>query len=276
MRLRAWKRPRAGRRSLGLIVGCAVAGGWVAGIVFWVLVFPAMLDLGEAGLRRLESGTSDSGTDETTGGGTGFVVSPAGHVLTNYHVIRDDCGSVTARIDGEDHLLGVLASDPANDLAILKLPAVAAHAASFRDRDVRLGESVVVGGFPLQDKLSSTIHVTTGLVSNLAGMYDNTSSFQVSAPIQMGNSGSPVLDQAGNVLGVLVGTLDAESMLEEAGDVPQNVNFAIKASVVRSFLEANSVQFQLAESTVKRETEQIAADASRYTLPLTCRETNAH
>lgn len=61
-------------------------------------------------------------------------------------------------------------------------------------------------------------------------------------------------------------------MLEESGDVPQNVNFAIKNSVVRSFLEANSVEFHLAKSTVNRETEEIAADASIYTLALTCRE----
>jgi S1-C subfamily serine protease len=199
-------------------------------------------------------------------------VSSTGHVLTNYHVIRDDCGSVTARIGGEDHALTVLASDPANDLAILKLPADTAHAASLRDRDVRLGESVIVAGFPMRDVLSSTIHVTAGLVSNLAATSDNTSSFETSAPIQPGNSGSPVLDRAGNVVGVLASALDAESMLEESGDVPQNVNFAIKASVVRSFLEANSVEFHFATSTVKRETEEIAADACLYTLALTCRE----
>lgn len=165
MRLRSWNRPRAGRRRLGLIVGCAVVGGWFAGIVFWALVLPVMLDLGEAGVQRLLGATSGRELEEITGSGTGFVVSPAGHVLTNYHIIRDDCASITARIAGEDHALAVLASDPANDLAILKLPVDMAQAASFRDRDVRLGEAVIVAGFPMRDVLSSTIHVTAGLVS---------------------------------------------------------------------------------------------------------------
>jgi S1-C subfamily serine protease len=268
MRLRSWKRPRVGTRRLGLIVGCAVAGGWIAGIIFWVLVLPALLDLGEAGMQRLRAATGQSAGGES--GGTGFIVSSAGHVLTNEHVVHD-CESITARIDGEERTLTLMARDYGNDLAVLKLSEPTAHVASFRHRDVRLAESVIVPGFPLPSLLSSTIHVTAGLVSNLAEG-NNTSSFQVSAPTQKGNSGSPVLDQAGNVVGVLSETLDAKSMLEESGDVPQLVNFAIKTSVVRSFLESNSVEFRLATSTVDRGTEEIAAEASLYTLPLSCRE----
>ena len=231
---------------------------------------PPLLDLAKTSLRQLLSALGES--EEATSGGTGFVVSSAGYVLTNYHVIEEDCGSITTRINGEDQPLTLLASDPANDLAILKLPKPRDHFARFRDRDVRLAESISVAGFPLRDMLSSTIHITTGLVSNLAGMYDNTSSFQITAAVQPGNSGGPVLDRAGRVVGVVVSGLNAEEMLQETGRIPQNVNFAIKTSVVRSFLEANSIEFSLASSTVARETDEIAADASLYTLALTCWE----
>jgi S1-C subfamily serine protease len=257
------------RRRLRAVVASAVVGGWVAGIVFWVLVLPALLDLGEVGMQRLMSSTSAS--EGVTSGGTGFVVNSTGQVLTNAHVV-DHCESITGTIGGEERALALMANDPANDLAVLKLSAPGAHFATFRDRDARLAESIIVPGFPLPGVLSSTMHVTTGLVSNLASMHDNTSSFQMSAPTQPGNSGSPVLDQAGNVVGVVAGGLDAEEMLQESGDVPQLVNFAIKTSVVRSFLESNSVEFRLAKSTVDRGTEEIAAEASLYTLPLTCRE----
>ncbi len=188
-----------------------------------------LLDLAESGLDTLLSVSDDSETGVS--GGTGFVVSSSGHVLTNAHVV-DECASVTAKVDGEGLALTLIATDYANDLAVLRLPDPLDNVATFRDHDARLAESILVFGYPLQSLLSSTIHVTAGLVSNLGAMYDNTSSFQISAPVQAGNSGSPVLDQSGNVLGVVEGGLDPPEMLDEMGELPQNVNFAIKTSVV--------------------------------------------
>lgn len=122
MRLRSWTRPIPESRRLGLIVGCAVAGGWLAGILFRAWLSPSVLGLVEAGVRRLQQFTN--GLWGATRGGTGFAVSPAGHVLTNEHVI-DDCESITARIDGEERALTLIATDYGNDLAVLKLPDLA-------------------------------------------------------------------------------------------------------------------------------------------------------
>lgn len=264
MPLHAWKSSRAGR-----IVGCLLAG-WVAGVLFWAILSPSLLELAEAGVQRLRVvvGEPDEGVIAS---GTGFVVSSAGHLLTNAHVV-EGCGSFTAEVDGYGLSLTLVGTDVANDLAVLRLPESSAHVASLRDGDVRLAETVIVPGYPLSGLLSSTMHVTTGLVSNLSGVYDNTSSFQITAPVQKGNSGSPVLDRAGNVAGVLAAMLDDEETLRETGALPQLVNFVIKASVVRSFLESNSVEVQETARTAKRETEDIAAEAGLYTVPVTCWE----
>ena len=94
------------------------------------------------------------------------------------------------------------------------------------------GEQIVIYGFPLAGALASTGNLATGIVSALAGLGDDTSKLQISAPIQPGNSGGPVLDQSGHVIGVVVSKLNAIKAASITGDIPQNVNFAIKTGVV--------------------------------------------
>ena len=86
----------------------------------------------------------------------------------------------------------------------------------------------------------------------------------------MAFNGSPLLDASGNVVGVVVSKLDALQVASLTGDVPQNVNFAIKASVVRAFLEANGVEFRTTASTAERDTPALADQARKYTIPLEC------
>ena len=101
--------------------------------------------------------------------------------------------------------------------------------------------SVVAVGFPLPGLLASEANVTTGIVSALAGIGDDTRFLQMTVPVQPGNSGGPLLDLEGRVVGVVVGKLDAVKVASVTGDIPQNVNFAIKAGVLRSFLDASAV-----------------------------------
>jgi S1-C subfamily serine protease len=133
-----------------------------------------------------------------------------------------------------------LAIDKSNDLAVVKTtskpPAVAALKTG-----LRVGENIAVYGFPLSDRLAASGNFTVGYVSALAGLGDDSSKIQISAPIQPGNSGGPVLDHHGNVVGVIVATATSAIIANASGVAPQNINFAIKASVAKSFLDANGV-----------------------------------
>jgi len=159
--------------------------------------------------------------------GTGFVVSRQGHILTNHHVV-EGCASIRANIEGAQKELPVVGVDPKNDLAVLKLAGATLRFARFREgRNIRSGDSVVLVGFPLHGVLASEANISTGTVSALAGLGNDTRFLQMTAPVQPGNSGGPVFDQSGQIVGVVVSKLDALKVAKVTGDIPQNINFAI-------------------------------------------------
>ena len=167
--------------------------------------------------------------------GTGFFVTSEGYAVTNFHVV-DGCSALLTKRAGRPQALSFIARDPSRDLALLKLTDSDGSHATFREGSgPRLGETVLAAGYPLRGLLASSLNVTVGNISALAGIGDDTSRYQISAPVQPGNSGGPVFDQAGNVVGVVVEKLNAVYMAKETGDIPQNVNFAIKGSVSNLF-----------------------------------------
>jgi uncharacterized protein len=118
--------------------------------------------------------------------------------------------------------------------------------------------------------LSSDAIVTTGTISALAGIKNDRRTIQITAPVQPGNSGGPLLGENGSVAGVIVGKLNALKMAELIGDIPQNVNFAVSLGTLQSFLNANGVPYVLDDSTATKTSADIAADASKYTVLLEC------
>ena len=203
--------------------------------------------------------------------GTGFVVSKAGHVLTNHHVI-DGCQEVRTRVPaGNIVVTPIVARDPKNDLALVKLPSPSTNAATFRDgKTVRQGDGVVAIGFPLRGLLASGANLTTGAVSALAGIGDDARFMQITAPVQSGSSGGPLLDLSGNVVGVVVGKLDAMKVAKAIGEIPQNVNFAITVAVVRGFLDANGVKYESALSNKKLEAADVGELAKKFIVVVEC------
>jgi len=202
--------------------------------------------------------------------GSGFFVSKAGHVLTNAHVVKD-CTTITARPDGATPVpVQLLARDGANDLAVLKLPGPVERTLPIRG-SVRLGEGIAAFGFPHSDLLATTGNFTLGNVTALAGLRDDTRYLQVSAPVQSGNSGGPLVDGSGNVVGVVTAKLDAIKMAENQGDLPQNVNFAVKASLATSFLDANQITYDAGLLGDKLEPADLAERAKKASVFITCR-----
>jgi S1-C subfamily serine protease len=137
-------------------------------------------------------------------------------------------------------------------------------------RGARVGEAVVTVGFPLTGLLSSDPIITTGTISALSGLKNDRRTIQITAPVQPGNSGGPLLGEDGSVVGVVVGKLNALKLAEVIGDIPQNVNFAVSLGTLQSFLNANGVDYLLDDSKETKSPADIAAEASRYTVLLEC------
>lgn len=205
--------------------------------------------------------------------GTGFVVSPSGHIVTNSHVIDSCTGDIKGNLAGEAAMvLRVVSSDATNDLALLQAPATASFKdfARIRDRSMHSGDSVVAIGFPLHGYLSSDLTVTTGIVSSLSGFRNHTGRLQISAAIQSGNSGGPLFDMSGQVAGVVVAKLNALRMIKETGQLTENINFAIKTGALRDFLDNSVVRYQTAEPKGELKAAEIAANARAYTMLISC------
>ena len=198
--------------------------------------------------------------------GSGFVVSSKGHIVTNYHVIKG-CKEVRVH-DGQR--LKVVGATPEDDLSVLQLDRPNKVAAFRQGRGARIGDDAVVIGFPLQGILSRDPTVTTGTVSALAGLRNDRRYLQITAPVQQGNSGGPLLDQSGNVIGVVTSKLNALKVAQLTGDIPQNVNFAINQSVVRVFLDSLSVPYVTRPSSEKLATADIAANARSFMIAIEC------
>jgi serine protease Do len=205
--------------------------------------------------------------------GTGFRFTEAGHVMTNHHVV-EQCKTIRLHRSGEVPVAAsVVARDQVNDLAILKAdgPLSGAVAAFSRTGSVRAGSEVVVFGFPLTGLLADSGNVTTGNITAMAGLGNDSRVFQISAPVQPGNSGGPMLDRKGGVVAVIVSKLDTKSMTEKTGDVPQNVNFAIKSSVVLSFVESLGLTTdELPSDSTVLDTPSLADQARSFTHLIEC------
>jgi serine protease Do len=202
--------------------------------------------------------------------GTGFFVTGAGHVMTNQHVVKG-CTDIQVTPSGDGPTKArLLAVDSANDLAVLATDLKPLVLPALRKR-VRVGESVAVYGFPLAGLLSNTGNFTLGNVTALAGLSDNSSQMQISAPVQPGNSGGPLTDSRGNVIGVIVSKLNVLGVAQLTKDVAQNVNFAIKAAIVVSFLDSNGLDVIVPEGTAEMTTPDLAEWARQFTVRVTCR-----
>ena len=220
---------------------------------------------------------SKSGRGARSGGGfgTGFVVSPNGHIITNNHVI-DGCSDLKGNLTGEAAMvLRVVSSDANNDLALLQAPSTATFKdfARIRDRSIRSGDSVVAIGFPFHGLLTSDFTVTTGIVSSLSGMRNDSRFLQISAPVQPGNSGGPLFDTTGQIVGVVTAKIPALRVIAATGNIPENINFAIKTGALRDFLDNSVVPYQTTEPRGELKTTDIAANARPYTMLISCNVT---
>lgn len=204
----------------------------------------------------------NSASAQASSTGSGFRVA-RGAIVTNHHVI-DGCSRLL--VNGTAAQLR--GSDARSDLALLAVT-LPGPSARMRTQRAAVGEPVAVAGYPLRGLLSG-FNLTTGTLSSLSGLGGDTHYLQVTAPVQPGNSGGPMLDSAGNLMGVVVSKLDAIKLAKVTGDIPQNVNFAINVNVLRSFMDANSVDYENANSDKPLPATVIAEKARGFTVLVEC------
>jgi hypothetical protein len=195
--------------------------------------------------NKVENNNKNSYTDNSkvfpAASGTAFSISKDGYLITNDHVISD-CVRLTAHNDNLKSEAKVILNDPLNDVALLKTDLSRLTALPFSINKAALMQEIYVAGFPFGDYYSSSVKVTKGIVSALSGMGNNFSNFQIDAALQPGNSGGPVIDEKGNLIGVAVAKLDQSATFDDFGTLPENTNFAIKTGVIKNILDAAKIK----------------------------------
>lgn len=237
----------------------------------WSMMAICPIALRSAGSRQVEPSQAVASGMRISSTGSAFPITRNGLLLTNYHVVQG-CEEVRVRVSSSSaSLIHVVASDETNDLAVLKANITFAQAVAFRvGSNIRPADDVIAVGFPFAGLLSDQPNVTTGTVSALAGLGNDSRFLQVTAPIQPGNSGGPLFDISGHLVGVVTETLDALVMAKESGIIPQNVNFAINNSAVRGFLDAHSIRYATARSDSALSKANVAERGRAMTFRVDC------
>ena len=173
---------------------------------------------------------------EAKGFGSGFIISKNGYILTCYHVIQ---GSGAVKVKFGENLLPakVIIADRINDLALLKISGSFPALAFSSERVAAMGQEVFTIGYPNPIMQGLNKKLTKGSINSLTGFQDDIRLYQISIPVQPGNSGGPLLDMSGNIIGVIVAMLDAKTAFKISGSIPQNVNYAVKSSYAQAMLD---------------------------------------
>ena len=215
--------------------------------------------------------TDNTKSRESGNTGTGFFVSADGQALTNAHVVRG-CKAISIQLPNKKTTPAkIIAEDVRNDLALLKINDRTPSHAQFRTSSAEVGEQVMAIGFPLRHILSSEAIVTSGNINAAAGLGGDISKIQISTPIQPGNSGGPLIDSNGAVVGIITEKLDDLKTLKIIGQLPQNVNFAIKADVAKLFLDVNGVKYSVTNNSKKIDQASLAQKGKSFTVVVDCK-----
>lgn len=186
-------------------------------------------------VQGFKSGSRNTSETGVTRSGTGWVGAP-GHVVTSLHVV-DGAKAITLHFaDGSTSAARVAESDRDNDVAVLSASTRSVPSLSIRAAPLGRGASVFTIGFPHSDVMGVKPKLSNGVISSTSGVQDDASSYQISVPVQAGNSGGPLLDMDGAVVGIVSSKLRAGRMYEKTGDLTENVNYAVKSSFVTPLL----------------------------------------
>ena len=173
--------------------------------------------------------------------GTGFLIGSKGYIITNNHVIEDFTESISViSPDDKEYSAKIVSQDTNNDLAILKLDEYEPNVHKFRPNLIigdstkaKIGDKVFTIGYPSIRLMGQQPKYSEGIISSIAGMYDDPTEFQISVPIQPGNSGGPLFNLRGEVIGITTSSFPDEALEH----TPQNINYAVKSSLLKNLIQ---------------------------------------
>ncbi len=177
-----------------------------------------------------------SSESEIIGSGSGFIVTTSGYILTCYHVVNQ-ANEIKVIAGDKKYFAQLIRADKHNDLALLKIEGRFSALAFAPRHAVEMGSDVFTIGYPNPILQGVNQKLTEGNISSLTGFQDDIRLYQISTPVQPGNSGGPLMDNNGNVVGVLVSILNAEATFQITGNLPQNVNYALKTNYAMSVID---------------------------------------
>ena len=209
----------------------------------------------------------------TIGSGSGFYINNKGYALTNNHVV-EICKQMVAVVDGREILLRVLNTDKINDVAVLKTDYKSRSYIKINEDGAKLGENVIAVGYPLAGRLSDSVKITRGIVSSLSGLDNNIGQIQIDAALQPGNSGGPVLNEKGELIGIASAGLNKLLMAKEAKYIPENVNFAVASPIVVNILKSKKIKYTTPNMfSGSYSNTELAELGDKSTIQLFCRNT---
>ncbi|WP_170113279.1 trypsin-like peptidase domain-containing protein [Ahniella affigens] len=167
--------------------------------------------------------------------GTGWVTH--GMIATNYHVIEGKTHFSVVFSDGTERSAESLSNDRENDVALLKVEGKLPPGLPLAKALPGMGADVFTLGYPHTDIMGKNAKLATGIISATSGLQDDPRFFQISVPVQSGNSGGPLINHSGEVVGIVTAKLSADRVFAQTGDLPQNVNYAVKIEHLRSIVD---------------------------------------
>ncbi len=176
------------------------------------------------------------GERKKSGSGSAFIISDNGYIITCYHVI-DGASKVVIFNNSKEYPAKLILTDKHNDLALLKIDGTF-PALSFAQRNsVKMGSDVFTIGYPNPILQGVNQKLTKGNINALTGFQDDVRLYQISTPVQPGNSGGALLNKDGDVVGIIVAVLKAETAFKITGSLPQNVNYAMKSTYIQALID---------------------------------------
>lgn len=208
--------------------------------------------------------------------GTGFIINRGGDIVTNAHVLSG-CQSISLLSEGKEIPAQLLASDREHDLAVIRAPLSGEMAVAplrFNIRELSIGDTVVVYGFPGVAGVGGQATYKKSTVRALSGPSGEPSLIQLDRVVEHGNSGGPVLDIAGNVIGVVMGiamTYRTDARGNLSGQPVGQVDVAITLAALQDFLLQNGIRYYQSETGQGGYADGVLArNAGKFIVPVHC------
>jgi len=194
----------------------------------------------------ITSRVKEKNEDDFISVGTGFLATKSGEIITCYHIIegKNDINIYT-NIDNKKYKANVIMTDKVNDIAVLKVDSMSTILDSLyrsipysflETGNLDMGSKIFTLGYPLESVLSTGVKYNDGIISSNMGIDNDPRIYQISIPVQPGNSGGPVFTFDGTLVGMIVSTLNSATIEKYFGVTPQNVNFAVKSNYIKELL----------------------------------------